>query len=92
LEGWSIGERNYFFHCSSTPLLYIVGHEIRTIQVRGLRPNWNVGILEYWNNGFWDNGMVGLENLNEYNFIGFLAIVTYFLERKQKMDVLRASS
>jgi len=24
--------------------------------------NWNVGILEYWNHGFWDNGLVGLEN------------------------------
>jgi hypothetical protein len=21
-----------------------------------LRPNWNVGILELWNNGFWENG------------------------------------
>jgi hypothetical protein len=68
---------------------------MKRIQVRGLRPNWNVGILarpgatnakntdsdeidanyllgehfmdsvwarEYWNHGFWDNGMVGLGN------------------------------
>jgi len=24
--------------------------------------DWNVGILVYWNNGFWNNGMVGLKN------------------------------
>jgi hypothetical protein len=24
----------------------------------GLRPKWNVGIMEHWNNGFWDNGLV----------------------------------
>ena len=43
--------------------------------------------LEFWNHGFWDNGMVGLENQNEYNCIDFLVIVAYFLGRKQKMDV-----
>ncbi len=53
----------------------------------GLRPNWNVGILEYWNHGFWDNGMVGLENQNDYKCIDLLAIVAYVLARKQKMDV-----
>jgi len=53
----------------------------------GLRLNWKVadpvfsgiGILEYWNHGSWDNGMVGLENQNEYNCIDFLVIVAYFL-------------
>jgi hypothetical protein len=25
--------------------------------------------MEYWNHGFWDNGMVGLENQNKYNCI-----------------------
>jgi hypothetical protein len=49
--------------------------------------NWNVGTLEYWNNGFWDNGIVGLKNQNEYNCIDFLVIVAYFLGQKQKMDV-----
>jgi len=34
-----------------------------------------------------DNGMVGLENQNEYNCIEFLVIVAYFLGRKQKMNV-----
>jgi hypothetical protein len=43
--------------------------------------------MECWNHGFWDNGMLGLENQNEYNRIDFLVIVAYFLERKQKMDV-----
>jgi hypothetical protein len=49
--------------------------------------NWNVGTLEYWNHGFWDNGIVGLKNQNEYNCIDFLIIVAYFLGQKQKMDV-----
>jgi len=49
--------------------------------------NWNVGILEYWNHGYWDNGMMGLENQNEYNCIDFFVIVAYFLGPKQKMDV-----
>jgi hypothetical protein len=31
----------------------------------GLHPNWNVGIMEYWNHAFWDDGMVGPENLSE---------------------------
>jgi hypothetical protein len=22
--------------------------------LRGLRPNWNVGMMEHWNNGFWE--------------------------------------
>jgi hypothetical protein len=42
--------------------------------------------MEHWNHGFWDNGMVGLDNQNEYNCIDFLVIVAYFLGRKQKMD------
>jgi hypothetical protein len=25
-------------------------------ELRGFGPNWNVGILELWNNGFWENG------------------------------------
>jgi hypothetical protein len=51
-----------------------------------------IGILEYWNHGFWENGMVGLANENEYNCIDFLVKAAYFLERKQKMNVCRASS
>jgi hypothetical protein len=34
--------------------------------------------MEQWNIGFWDNGMVGLENQNEYNCIDLLVIVAYF--------------
>jgi hypothetical protein len=30
--------------------------------------------MEYWNHGFWDNGMVGLENQNEYNCIDILVM------------------
>jgi hypothetical protein len=26
----------------------------------GASPNWNGGILEYWKNGFWDTGVLGL--------------------------------
>jgi hypothetical protein len=52
--------------------------------VRGFAP---IGMLEQWNKGFWDDGMVGLENQNEYNCIDFLVIVAYFLGQKQKMDV-----
>ena len=33
--------------------------------------DWNDGILEYWNDGFWENGMVDIENLYEYNCIDF---------------------
>jgi hypothetical protein len=49
--------------------------------------NWNNGMLELWNDGFWlpeslqlgaDNGMVGLENQSEYNCIDILVIVAYF--------------
>jgi len=58
---------------------------------QGLRPNWNIGILEYWNHGFWDYGMVGLENHKEYICIDFHVIAAYFLGQKQKMDVCRAS-
>jgi len=35
----------------------------------------------------WNNGMVGLENQYENNWIDFLVIVVYFLRQKQKMDV-----
>jgi len=53
------------------------------------------GMMERWINGIMGSGlrlgenigMVGLENQNEYNCIDFLAIVAYFMERKQKMDV-----
>jgi hypothetical protein len=31
--------------------------------------------------------MVGSENQDEYNCIDFLAIMAYFLGKKQKMDV-----
>jgi len=34
---------------------------------------WNIGIM-----GFWDSGMVGLENQNEYTCIGFLVAAAYF--------------
>jgi hypothetical protein len=30
----------------------------------------------------WNNGMVGIENQNEYNDIDFLVIVVYFLGQK----------
>ena len=30
-----------------------------------LHTNWNVGILEWWNNGFRDKGMVSQQNQNE---------------------------
>jgi len=42
-------------------------------------------MLEYWNYGFWDAGMVDLEKQNEHNCIDFLVIVAYFLGRKQKI-------
>jgi hypothetical protein len=59
---------------------------------KGLAP---IGMLEFWNIGIMgsglrlgeDNGMVGLENQNEYNCIDSLVIVAYFLGRTQKMDV-----
>jgi len=38
--------------------------------------------MEYWNHGFWDNEMLGLENQNEYNCIDFLVTVAYFLGQK----------
>jgi len=69
-------------------------------QVRGFA---QIGMLEFWNIGHEvklfcaimgsglrlgeDNAMLGLDNQNEYNCIDFLAIVVYFLGRKQKMDV-----
>ena len=46
--------------------------------------NWNDGILEYWNYGFWENGMVDIENQDEYNRIDFLVIVAYFLSKNRK--------
>jgi len=36
---------------------------------------------------WWNSGMVGLENQNEYNCIDFLVILASFLGRKQKMDI-----
>ena len=49
-----------------------------------------IGMLEFlniedppkedWNHGFWNKGMVGLENQTEYNCIDFLVIVAYFLD------------
>jgi hypothetical protein len=41
-------------------------------------------MLEYWNHGFWDIGMVGLDNQNEYNCIDFLEIVASFLGLSKK--------
>jgi len=51
-------------------------------------------MLEFWNIGhevkllryheFWDNGMVGLENQNEYNCIDFLVIMAYLLGESRK--------
>jgi hypothetical protein len=29
------------------------------ISNQGLRPNWNVGMMEYWKNGLWDTGLLG---------------------------------
>ena len=72
-------------HCFLSGI-YDIGSLFNSKLVR-FAHNWNVGILEYWNIGFWDNGMMGLENQNEYNCIDFLVIVAYFLWRKQKMDV-----
>ena len=65
---------------------------MRKIQVRCFAP---IGMLELWNIGIMgsglllgeDNGVVGLENHQEYNRIDFLVIAAYFLGRKQKMDV-----
>jgi len=33
--------------------------EIPILSNLGLRP---IGMMEYWNHGFWGNGMLGLEN------------------------------
>jgi hypothetical protein len=33
---------------------------------------------------FWNSGMVGLDNKNEYNCIDFLKIVAYFLGESRK--------
>jgi len=41
-------------------------------------------MMEQWNHGFWNIGMMGLENQNENNCIDFLLIVAYFLGQKQK--------
>jgi hypothetical protein len=46
-----------------------------------------IGMMEQWNHGFWNVGIVGLENQNEYNWFDFLVILAHFLGRKQKMDV-----
>ena len=54
--------------------------------------NWNNGMVDSWKDGFWDNGMVRLENQNEYNRIDSLVMVAYFLGQKQKVDVWQASS
>ena len=43
-----------------------------------------IGMMEQWNHGFWNIGMMGLENQNENNCIDFLVIVAYFLGQKQK--------
>jgi hypothetical protein len=31
--------------------------------------------MEYWNHGFWDNGMVGLENQNDYSRIDLFPLL-----------------
>jgi len=33
----------------------------------GLHPNWNDGILKYWNHGSRDDGVTGLENHIEFS-------------------------
>jgi hypothetical protein len=60
----------------------IMGSGLRLIEppLRPVSPRAGSGLGE-------DNGMVGLENQNEYNCIDFLIIVAYFLGCKQKMDV-----
>jgi hypothetical protein len=44
-------------------------------------------MVEYWN-----NGMVGIEDQNEYNDIDFLIIVAHFIGQEQKMDAIQVSS
>ena len=36
---------------------------------------------------FWNIGIMGIENQNEYNSINFLTIVAYFLWQKQKLEI-----
>jgi len=47
-----------------------------------LPPNWNVGILEYWNHGLWENGIVGLRINTNSICIDPLIIAAYFLWEK----------
>jgi hypothetical protein len=50
---------------------------------------WKSGILESW---FWDNGIMGLANQNDYNCIGFLDSGVFSRAKaEKKMDVCRAS-
>ena len=44
-----------------------------------MREYWKIGIL-----GFWDNGMVGLENQTEYNCIDLLGMVANFFGKNRK--------
>jgi hypothetical protein len=37
----------------------------------GLRPNWNAGILEKWNNGFWDNGILVHGKIRVFDIIKY---------------------
>jgi len=41
-------------------------------------------MMEQWNHGFWNIGMVGLENQNEYNSIDFLEIWGNFFGESRK--------
>ncbi len=59
-----------------------------TFQVRGFVPTCRespgraIGMLEFWNHGFWDYGMVGLKNQNEYDCTDNIVTVAYFLGQK----------
>ena len=43
-----------------------------------------IGMMEQWNHGFWNIGVVDLEYQNEYNCIDFLVILAYFLGESRK--------
>jgi len=40
-------------------------------------------MMEYWNIGFWENGMVNSKNQDDYNSIDFLSTVAYFLRKSR---------
>ena len=51
------GTKNTIFNSSGKILCY------KCIS-QGLRPNWNVGILEGWSNGFWKNGRMVIDEVH----------------------------